>query len=175
MRSHFAIATVALFAAAFVACDVPDDETAMPGEERPSYEIETPPAPPAPSVVTARFEAPEGTESDVSGDVILTADDLDGFRVEATLVGLSDGPHAWHIHSAACGTEAPVVVPFTETADAEALGEPLTNDDAGTATGSVTVPGDVFSFDMLEESDYSVHVHERGGTDHGATVACANL
>jgi hypothetical protein len=57
----------------------------------------------------------------------------------------------------------------------EALGQPLTPDESGNATASVTVPGDVFSFEQLEQGEYSVHVHERGGLDHGPTVACANL
>lgn len=175
MRSHLAIATAALCAAAFVACDVPEDETVLPGEERPGYEIETPPLPPEPRVMTGDFEAPEGSDSEVSGDITLTEDDVGGFRVQAMLESLGEGPHAWHIHSAACGTDAPVVVAFTETADMEALGEPLTADGTGTATGSVTVPANVFSIDMLETGDYSVHVHEGSGVDHGPTVACADL
>lgn len=176
MRSHFATATIALFVAAGVAaCDVPAEETAMPGEERPGYEIETPPLPPAPEVVSAEFEAPEGAGSEVSGDITVTEDEFDGFRVQATLEGLAAGPHAWHIHSGACGAEAPVVVALTETADMEALGEPLANDENGVAAGSVTVPANAFSFELLEEGDFSVHVHETSGLDHGPTVACANL
>ncbi|HUG02486.1 MAG TPA: CHRD domain-containing protein [Longimicrobiales bacterium] len=175
MRHHSIAVAIPLFLAiGFAACDMPPEETAMPGEERPNVEVETP-LPPALATMTAQFTSPDGADSEVGGDITLTATDLDEFRVDASLRGLAEGPHAWHIHSAACGTDAPVVVPFTETADMEALGQPLTPDENGNATASVAVPGDVFSFEQLEVGEYSVHVHERGGLDHGPTVACANL
>ncbi len=175
MRTPLRVAAAALVAIAFTACDVPEEETVDPGDVTPGYEIETPPLPPAPQVLTGDFEAPDGADSEVSGEVTVTEQEPDGFRVDARLEGLAEGQHAWHIHSAACGTEAPVVAAFTETADMQALGEPLSNDETGVASGSVTVPADVLAFERLEDGDYSVHVHETSGVEHGATVACANL
>ncbi len=176
MQSKFTAALMMVcVGAAFAACDVPEEETAMPGEERPGYETETPPLPAAPEVVSAEFEAPEGVESAVTGDVTVTEQEPDGFRVEADLQGLGEGPHAWHIHSGACGTEAPIVIAFTETADMPGLGDPLENDDSGEAEGSVTVPENVFSFSELRQGDFSVHVHETSGVEPGPTVACADL
>ena len=97
-----------------------------------------------------------------------------GWRIEVTLNGLTDGEHAWHVHSGPCGEEAPVAVAFSPTADMEGVTGPL-NVQNGSAASQATVPADQLSLDQLENGEYSIHVHERGGTDHGPTVACANL
>lgn len=98
-----------------------------------------------------------------------------GFRVEVSLDGLSQGDHAWHIHSGPCGEQAPVAVAFSPTADQEGLTQPLTADQQGHAEGTVTVPAGELALDQLQGQEYSVHVHAQGGTDHGPTVACADL
>jgi Cu/Zn superoxide dismutase len=176
MRSPIAVTMTALAALASGACRIPDTEDAtLPGEGRPGSETEEPALAPREDVVRSEFHAPISSESDVSGEVTLARDERGGFRVEAALDGLTEGPHAWHIHSGACGTEAPVVAAFTPTAEMEGLGSPLTGDASGVATGSATVQAEVLSFAALESGEYSVHVHERSGADHGPTVACADL
>lgn len=98
-----------------------------------------------------------------------------GFRVEATLDGLPQGEHAWHIHSGPCGAQAPVIVAFSRTAEMDGLTRPLNVDQQGHAEGAATVPSDQLSLDELRGGGYSLHVHAQGGTDHGPTVACADL
>jgi hypothetical protein len=67
------------------------------------------------------------------------------------------------------------VVPFTDTNDAPGLAEPLTPGESRVAEATVTVPNAKLSLDKLRSGEYSLHVHERGGLDHGRTMACANL
>lgn len=100
----------------------------------------------------------------------------EGFRLEVMLNGLSQGEHAWHIHSGSCDEQAPVAVAITPTADMEGIGQPLNVTSANaTAQASVEVPGDQLTVEQLESGEYSLNVHERGGTDHGPAVACADL
>lgn len=100
----------------------------------------------------------------------------EGLRLTVEIEGLSQGEHAWHIHSGPCGEEAPVVVAITPTADMEGIGQPLTASREGeNVRASVTVPGDELTLDQLRSGEYSLHVHAQGGEDHGATVACADL
>lgn len=98
-----------------------------------------------------------------------------GFRLVVALDGLPPGPHAWHIHSGPCGQQAPVVVPFTATAQSQGIAHPLTADPAGSARAEVTVPASQMTLERLASGRYSIHVHRSAGTDHGPTVACANL
>jgi Cu/Zn superoxide dismutase len=96
-------------------------------------------------------------------------------QVRLTLAGLAPGEHAWHIHNAPCGEQGPVVFPFTATADMDGTTDPVTAAEDGTATATATVPGDRLMRSELRNGRYSIHVHERGGLDHGDTVACANF
>ncbi len=98
-----------------------------------------------------------------------------GFRLVVSVNGLSQGEHAWHIHSGPCGQPAPVDVAITTTADQQGIGQPLTADQSGNAMGSVTVPASRLTFDQLQGGQYSLHIHQQGGVDHGPTVACADL
>ena len=130
-------------------------------------------------VMTASFEPAEGTPEGqpVQGSVrVLEGTEPDGdYRLAVQIEGLSPGQHAWHIHSGQCGEKAPVVVPLTATAEDPGLAKPLTPGEGGVAEGNVTVPHGKLSLDQLQSGEYSLHVHERGGVDHGPTVACANL
>lgn len=99
----------------------------------------------------------------------------DGFTVAVRLNGLSDGEHAWHIHSAPCGTHGPVVAPFTETAEEPALDEPLRAQAGGVTADTAFVPASVLAFESIQSTPHSLHVHAQGGVDHGPTVACADL
>ncbi len=98
-----------------------------------------------------------------------------GFRLAVDVNGLSQGQHAWHIHGGPCGQEAPVVVPFSSTADQSGIAQALSADQSGNATATVTVPAAELSLDQLENGQFSLHIHQRGGVDHGPTVACADL
>ena len=98
-----------------------------------------------------------------------------GFRLAVVLDGLSPGGHAWHIHAGPCGQQAPVVVPFTPTPDHKGIAHTLNADAAGTARALVTVPPDQLTLEQVRQGEYSVHVHLNPGTDHGPTVACANM
>jgi|GEM_PF-1821150 len=98
-----------------------------------------------------------------------------GFSVVVDVRGLSEGEHAWHIHSGPCGEQAPVVAPMTATADREGVDGPLMTGAGGMASDTAFVPDSVLALSALRASPHSLHVHQRGGVDHGPTVACATL
>ena len=128
-------------------------------------------------IATAQFQPGKGAEGrNVQGTLqVLPISGEQGMEVKARVEGLTEGEHAWHIHSAPCGQEAPVVVPFTSTQQKEGIGAPLEAGSDGTAEGSVDVPPDELTRQQVGTGAYSVHVHAKGGIDHGPTVACANL
>lgn len=98
-----------------------------------------------------------------------------GFSVVVNANGLSRGEHAWHIHDAACGEQGSVVVAMTPTSEMEGLAEPLRVRANGIAADTAYVPGRELHRQQLHQSPHSLHIHQRGGTDHGPTVACADL
>ena len=176
MRNGLRALAAVVLAASITACEVSNETDTYEAEEA---------ATPAPAtgaeagaaILTAAFEPGEGaTESaTVSGDVNVTSAGAAGFRVEVTLEGLPEGQHAWHIHSAPCGTDGPVVAAFTPTPDMDGLSVPLTTDESGRTEGEGTVPSDVLTVDQLRSGQYSLHVHQQEGVDHGPTLACADL
>lgn len=195
MRNGLRLLMAVAFAATASACDTGNDDVELyEGEEAATPALETQPADDAP-ILTAPFEAGEGaTEAaQVSGTVRVFAANGDpasgapsattsaegqtgqGFRVEVSLNGLSEGDHAWHIHDGPCGQNGPVVVPFSATADEEGLTDDLSVDESGRAESSADVPAEDLTLDRLQSGQYSVHVHAQGGVDHGPTVACADL
>ncbi|HEY7529106.1 MAG TPA: CHRD domain-containing protein [Gemmatimonadota bacterium] len=128
-------------------------------------------------IVTATFQPDAGAAGQpIAGSVEIVpqapGDDLEA-RVRVT--GLTPGEHAWHIHSAACGAEAPVVVAFTSTKELEGTAGPLDAGSDGVAQGSGEIPADRLTRQQIESGSYSVHVHAKGGVDHGPSVACANI
>jgi Cu/Zn superoxide dismutase len=129
--------------------------------------------------MTASFEPGEGALDGQRVDGTLTvfepAQGNGDFRLRVHVQGIGEGEHAWHIHAAPCGQEGPVVVPFTETEDGPGLAQPLRPGEDGVAEATVTVPADKLQLDQFRNGDYSLHVHQKGGVDHGPTVACANL
>ena len=113
-------------------------------------------------------------------------------RAESTLslsleaTGLPPGDHAWHIHRGPCGSSADVVIALSATDEMEAAlrirrGEsemaavvgPLEVEDDGSVEETVEVPG--LSREMIGRGGYSLHIHQRPGTDHGPSIACASL
>jgi Cu/Zn superoxide dismutase len=161
-----------VFAACAPADDTELDETDEAAEMTPPMETTTPePVDPAPYTAMVSPASPDGT---VSGNVEIDPN-LDGTAISVQFTGLTPGEHAWHIHQGTCATPGDVVVPFTDTESMMGIGEPLTADEEGNASAEVTVPAASLATDAIETGDYSLHVHERGGTDSGASVACSDL
>lgn len=180
MRMRTAVALLLTSAVAF-GCEAggEDELDTMPGEELTPAPIT--PAPTTPTnetaAVTGQFQAPEGaTNTNVSGMVDLRPATMgEGMTLEAQLQGLPPGEHAWHIHAAPCGEQGPVVVAFTETETMQGIGQPLSVGDDGSAQQSVDIPQSAMQTLNFENQQYSIHVHENPGVDHGATIACADL
>ena len=99
-----------------------------------------------------------------------------GFMIQVAIQGLSQGEHAWHIHDAPCGETGSIALALTPTQDREGLADPIQGTQGqDEARASATVPASEMALQQLETGQYSLHVHERGGVDHGPTVACADL
>lgn len=99
-----------------------------------------------------------------------------GFTVVVRLRGLSQGEHAWHIHSGACSdAKAPIAVAMTDTPDKPGIDQPIRAQAGAMATDTAFVPGDQLTLSALRGGSYSLHVHQNGGKDHGPTVGCADL
>lgn len=175
-----------------LAC-APDEDAeldTLPADEVPAV-TEEPVTDPAVAETTAMFE-PGPAGGNVSGLVRIIPEDDQDLRLEVQLTGLTEGEHAWHIHNAPCGEEGPVVVAITPTQEqADGLADAIEAGSDGTATADVTIPRDRIPAGLsagaipvqpgatpqpgAASGQFSLHVHERGGVDHGATVACANL
>lgn len=171
MRNLLRYGSPILGLAVVFAC-APADEADLEPEE--TQEVAPPPPATEPAEEapwTTDFQAgPAGTN--ITGS--LTAEPMgDDTQVRLTLNGLPAGEHAWHIHNAPCGQEGPVVYAFTSTADMEGTDDPITAGEDGTATATATVPGDRLMRSDLRSGQYSLHVHQNAGTDHGPTIACA--
>jgi Cu/Zn superoxide dismutase len=155
------------------------DELDLPERDEPSsYEGERGDRPEGNVVTTANFEPGEGAgERAISGTVtVLEGEEpTGGYRLAVEIEGLTPGEHAWHIHNAPCGKQGPVVVPFTATESEEGLAQALDAGEGGMAEAEVTVPSERLSLDELKSGEYSLHVHQNAGADHGPTVACADL
>jgi Cu/Zn superoxide dismutase len=126
--------------------------------------------------MTATVEPATGSK--VAGDVqILPVDnDPTGFRVSVNLQNVPEGEHAWHIHQGACtARNAPVVVPFTADKDKAGIASAIVAGVDGKVLAEATVPGTMLSVDQLRSGDYSLHVHQKAGTEHGPSIACAGL
>lgn len=188
-----------------MACGPADDADldTMPGAEVPGVpETDLPTTEPTAMESTAMFE-PGPAGANVSGMVRIIPSDEE-LRLEVQLNGLTEGEHAWHIHNAPCGEEGPIVVAITPTADhPEGVGDPIEAGADGSAEADVTIPRDRIPPGLqnvlgtsgmvgqpgaatgqadtaaqatgAQGDQFSLHVHERAGVDHGQTVACADL
>lgn len=202
--SIVALVFLGIGTAGFVACEegggdaelgeTPELETTTPTEDSAQPEANAP-------VLTGQLQPPQDAQAQqagqqVTGNVMVYRGQRDdgmdagsmntdtaragaaggqGYSVLVNARGLSEGEHAWHIHSGPCGERAPVVVAMTPTQEMQGLDEPLTPAADGVATNTAYVPGTDVSLDDLQGGEYSLHIHERGGLDHGPTVACADL
>jgi Cu/Zn superoxide dismutase len=159
-----------VFAACTPADDTEFDEVDEAEETTPPLDT-TDPIDPEPYTTMVSPASPDGM---VSGNVEVDPNE-DGTEISVEFTGLTPGEHAWHIHQGTCAAPGNVVVPFTDTESMMGIGEPLDADDDGNASAEVTIPAASLATNAIETGDYSLHVHERGGTDHGASVACADL
>ncbi len=152
--------------------EVDSDDTDAPAQA--ATEATTPATPTL--LMTIPIE-PEGG-SNVGGQVQVLSNDADpnGFRLAVSFTGVPAGEHAWHIHQSACGVkDTPVVVPFTEDKDKPAIAGPIVADASGNAMSEVAVPSTLLTVNQLRDADYSLHLHQKGGIDHGPTIACATM
>src|SRR5688500_7653508 len=127
-----------------------------------------PPATPEPAI-TADIKG-EG----VTGQAKVTPY-ADGFELVLNLSGAPAGPHAWHIHQAACSGSGPIVVALSEKPNMPAVAQELQVAADGTVNTTVQVPASLVTVDQLKAGDYSLHVHRTGGAQHGPSIACADL
>jgi Cu/Zn superoxide dismutase len=188
--------TLALTSAGFVAaCDNDRDEVP---ETTPATEEaqQTPPRPMGEPGITGEFERVQGAPEGISGNFELRAEQAGGSTLTATLSGLTPGEHAWHIHSGACGSAGPVAIALTPVPGSQAVAgaQALVAGADGRAQASVTIPQ--AELDRLQATgatgtvppagaapqpapaaapQFSINVHQQGGANPGAMVACANL
>ncbi len=156
------------------ACDVDGREQV---ETQPAQEV-PPGADTMAGMMAARIVQfqPGPAGGNVAGILRLSGSAGQPVQVNVELTGLAEGEHAWHIHKAKCGEEGPVVVAITPDKEGvQGIGQPLVAGTDGRAAGSVTIPADQLTVEQLQTGQLSLHVHERGGVDHGETVACAPL
>lgn len=155
--------------------DAGADEMDEPGEfDSPAAETRTaPPAAPRPQILNeSSFEAAEGTDVEIDGTLEVV--DRNGtLELAVHVEGLPPGEHAWHIHSAPCGDAAPVVLALSSTSDMEGTVGPVTIDPQGMVDRTVRLPG--LDRSWVGSGTHSLHIHQRPGTDHGPTLACANI
>lgn len=130
-------------------------------------------------VQVSEFETAPAADRPIGGHVQLKTPPVgepQGLHVDARVEGLSQGPHAWHVHSGGCeATAAPVVVAFTPTEQLPGIDQPLTPGPDGVAEETAFVPESMLSPAQIAAGEYSIHVHRRAGVEHGPTVACAEL
>jgi hypothetical protein len=173
MHAHRFILAAAALALTGCIGDARED----PREVTPSAELSAPalPAPPPPAL-SAEFTAEGGTQITGTADVLWSTNASAAFRVRVLLAHVPAGEHAWHIHQGSCGVrDTPVVVPFTEDRGKPAIAAPLVAGSDGNVAAEADVPANLLSLDQLRAADYSLHVHQKPGIDHGPTIACATL
>jgi Cu/Zn superoxide dismutase len=136
--------------------------------DAPPAAVPAPPATPEPAI-TADVKG-EG----VTGQAKVTPS-ADGFELALNLSGAPAGPHAWHIHQAACSGSGPIVVALSEKPNMPAVAQELEVAADGTANATAQVPASLVTVDQLKAGDYSLHVHRTGGAQHGPSIACADL
>lgn len=113
--------------------------------------------------------------SGISGQAQVTPS-ADGLTLTLNLTGAPAGPHAWHIHQAACGVSgAPIVVALSEKPNQPAVVGELQVAADGSANATANIPASMLTLDQLRTGDYALHVHRTGGAEHGPSIACATL
>lgn len=191
MRNGVNVLVAVLIAGSAAACGGEDEIALFEGEEAATPSPDTAlPARPAGDVVllTSQFEASadaDAADQRLTGTLRVSrtvpaggtslAGDGANIRLEASVDGLTQGDHAWHIHAGTCAEHGAIVVALSRTEDLPGLTQSLTADESGHAEGTVTIPFDELAPDELRTGRYSAHIHAGAGTDHGPTVMCAEL
>jgi Cu/Zn superoxide dismutase len=111
----------------------------------------------------------------LNGDVsVVASDDADEpLEIVVHGTGLPPGEHGWHVHAGPCGTDGPVRIALSETAQAEGITGPIDVNDEGEFEESVEVPE--LNRTMVGMQEHSVHIHQNAGANHGPAVACATI
>jgi Cu/Zn superoxide dismutase len=169
----------ALLLAALVAVSACAEDSDVEDDVVPGTEAAQPQPAPVPStddILDADFKAEGGSEVTGEVDILPAADATSSFRVRVNLDKVPAGEHAWHIHNGACGApDAPVVVPFSSEGDKPGIASNLVAATDGKVTTEVAVPSASLTLESLRSGNYSLHVHQKAGADHGPTNACADL
>jgi hypothetical protein len=121
----------------------------------------------------------------------------DGLELRAHLMGLSEGDHAWHIHSGTCESPGPIVLPLSDVPEGMQMGmadtlaapgttQPRTMTDRsgiasdlnagsdGVVEETVNIDGD-WARAIHGQRDMVLNVHLRGGDNPGPAIACAPI
>lgn len=138
-------------------------------------------APPA-VLMVSQFELTPDANTPIFGEAFIIGHNVDrsedAFGINVVLESVPPGEHAWHIHRGSCAVKnAPVALALSGTADMKGITDPLVADESGSVDVTVfvaPVPGKLTLVDLKKE-DYSLHVHQRGGMDHGPSIACATI
>jgi hypothetical protein len=205
MRMRHAM-MLTLVGAVAAACDTRPDTDTEPGL-LPGDDATVTDAPRDMMVARGDFgPTAEASELNISGWAELrqrgtTMDD--GLELRAHLMGLSEGDHAWHIHSGTCESPGPIVLPLSDVPEGMQMGtadtraQPGTTDPATRQAPRATTDRSGISSDlnagsdgMVEETvnidgdwaraihgqrDLIVNVHLRGGDNPGPAIACAPI
>ncbi|MBI4409752.1 MAG: CHRD domain-containing protein [Gemmatimonadetes bacterium] len=150
-----------------------EEEAAVEAEETAT---EAPPG--VQPLLTTQFEPGASARGEpVAGTATLTSSITEPGALELAveITGLSEGEHAWHIHSGVCGTEGPVVVALSGTKDMAGITGFLAAGADETARATAVLPPTALTLAQIQSGQYSLYVHERGGLDFGGTATCANL
>ena len=124
------------------------------------------------------FQPAPGAPSGISGSAVVLKlpNDSTSWKLAVNLTGLPAGEHAWHIHNGSCSQpNAPVLLPLSPVPGQKAIDGNLKANAQGMADDTVTVPDARLNPSELNQNKLSLHVHAKGGANHGATIACAAM
>jgi Cu/Zn superoxide dismutase len=170
-RSAMAVAMAGLVAAA---CDTQDADT-TPGlvqdetvQERQQDVI----------VARANFEAtPQAEGLNVSGWAEFRQQGAtwqDGLDMRVHVMGLGEGPHAWHIHQGTCESPGQVVLPLSDFGDQSGIASDLNPGSEGMVEEQVSIDRDRVAGLNLQQ-DHVIAIHMRGSDNPGPVIACAPI
>lgn len=180
MRKTTAL-TLMLAATTLVACDTrepEDDPMIQPGEELPRAD-QPAPMPSETMLSVAEFEAvgdaPATGAVPVRGTAELRRVTDDGaLELHVRLEGLTEGDHAWHIHSAPCGQQGDILVPLSGAMGRDGVADDLDVGSDGVVERTITIDAEhARTLDLSRQ--YAVNVHQGEDDNPGPAVACANI
>jgi Cu/Zn superoxide dismutase len=120
------------------------------------------------------IESTDSMAATVSGELAVVAEDRDEpLELVVRGRGLTPGEHGWHVHAGSCEASGGVSIALSETREIDGITDPIEVNDQGEFEASVDVPG--LSRTTVGRGEHSVHIHQRGGADHGPAVACATI